>query len=151
MNYGLALMGKGDYRRAEKYFTDALRQYPSYSYLHVNMGVLKAATGEPGKAERFFRNAIALGPGYPECYFHYAKFLKRGKRYDEATENLEKALKLAPAHLDARNLLMDIYFEQSRFGNLEELVGQTLLVAPKDPKALYYRGVIGRRKTVSDG
>ena len=151
MNYGLALMGKGDYRGAEKYFTDALRQYPSYPYLHVNMGVLKAATGEPGKAERYFRNAIALGPGYPECYFHYAKFLKGGKRYDEATGNLEKALKLAPAHLDARNLLMDIYFEQSRFGNLEELVGQTLLIAPKDPKALFYRGVIGRRKTVSDG
>jgi Tetratricopeptide repeat len=151
MNYGLALMGKGDYRGAEKYFTDALMKYPSYSYLYVNMGVLKAATGDPGAAERFFRNAIALGPGYPECYFHYAKFLKDGKRYDEAAGNLKKALELAPAHLGARNLLMDIYFENSRFGKLEELVGQTLLIAPNDPKALYYRGVIERRKTLSDG
>jgi len=151
MNYGLALMGKGDYRGAEKYFIDALKIYPSYPYLYVNMGVLKAATGEPATAERFFRNAIALGPGYPECYFHYAKFLKNGKRYGEAAGNLEKALKLSPAHLDARNLLMDVYFANSRFGNLEELVGQTLLVAPEDPKALFYRGVIERRKTLSDG
>jgi tetratricopeptide (TPR) repeat protein len=151
MNYGLALMGKRDYRGAERYFTDALRQSPSYPYLHVNMGVLKAAIGEPGEAERFFRNAIALGPGYPECYFHYARFLKDGKRYDEAAGNLETALKLAPAHLGARNLLMDVYFEQLRFGILETLVGQTLLVAPNDPKALYYKGVIGRRKPVSDG
>jgi len=151
MNYGLALMRKGDYRGAEKYFTDALMKSPSYSYLHVNMGVLKAATGEPGEAEGYFRNAIALGPGYPECYFHYAKFLKDGKRYDEATGNLQKAQKLAPAHLGARHLLMDIYFEQLRFGNLEELAVQTLLVAPTDPKALYYRDFIERRKTASDG
>jgi tetratricopeptide (TPR) repeat protein len=151
MNYGLVLMGKGDYGSAGKYFTDALMKCPSYSYLYVNMGVLKAATGEPGAAERFFRDAIALGPGYPECYFHYAKFLKGGKRYDEAAGNLEKALKLAPAHLDARNLLMDVYFEHSRFGNLEEWVGQTLLVSPNDPKALFYRDVIERRKTFSDG
>ena len=151
MNYGLTLMEKGDYRDAEKWFAIALMKYPSYPYLHVNMGVLKAATGDRRTAERYFRYAIALGPNYPECYFHYAKFLKDEKRYGEAAGNLEKALKLAPAHLDARNLLMDIYFEQSRFGNLEELVGQTLLVAPKDPKALFYRDVIEKRKSVSDG
>jgi Tfp pilus assembly protein PilF len=151
MNYGLALMRKGDYRGAEIYFTDALTKYPSYPYLYINMGVLKAATGDPAAAERFFRTAIALGPGYPECYSHYAKFLKDVKRYDEAAENLEVALKLAPAHLDARNLLMDVYFEHSRFGNLRELVGQTLLVAPNDPKALQYRDVIERRKSATDG
>jgi protein O-mannosyl-transferase len=151
MNYGLALMGRGDYRGAEKYFTDALRHYPSYPYLYVNMGVLKAATGEPGAAERYFRNAIALGPGYPDCYFYYARFLKDGKRYDEAARDLRMALKLAPAHLGARDLLMDVYFEHSSFGNLDELVGQTLLVAPNDPKASFYRGVIERRKALSDG
>ena len=151
MNYGLALMGKGDYRGAEKYFTDALRQYPSYPTLYVNMGVLKAATGEPGAAEGYFRKAIALGPGYPDGYFYFARFLKDGRRYDEAAGNLRMALKLAPAHLDARNLLMDTYFNQSRFGNLQELVDQTLLVAPKDPKALFYKGVIERRGNLSDG
>ena len=151
MNYGLALMGRGEYRGAEKYFTEALRKYPSYPYLYVNMGVLKAATGAPGAAERYFQGAIALGPGYPECYFRYAKFLKDGKQYGEAARNLEKALKLAPAHLDARNLLMDVYFEDSRFGNLEDLVGKTLLVTPNDPKALFYKGVIGRRKPATDG
>ena len=66
-------------------------------------------------------------------------------------ETCEMALKLAPAHLDARNLLMDTYFNQSRFGNLQELVDQTLLVAPNDPKALFYKGVIERRETLSDG
>jgi tetratricopeptide (TPR) repeat protein len=151
MNYGLALMAKGEYPGAEKYFTRALTKYPSYPYLHVNMGVLKAATGAPEAAERYFRNAIALGPGYPECYFHYAKFLRDGKRYDEAAGNLERALKLAPAHLDARNLLMDVYFEHSRFGNLEDLAGRTLLVAPNDPKALFYKSVIGKGRPVSDG
>lgn len=151
MNYGLALMGKGDYRGAEKYFTDALRQYPSYPYLYVNMGVLKAATGEPGAAEGYFRKAIALGPGYPDGYFYFARFLKDGRRYNEAAGNLRMALKLAPAHLDARNLLMDTYFNQSRFGNLQELVDQTLLVAPKDPKALFYKGVIERRENLPDG
>jgi hypothetical protein len=151
MNYGLALMARGEYRGAEKYFTDALRRYPSYTNLYVNMGVLKAATGEPGAAEGYFRDAIALGPGYPDGYYFYARFLGDGKRFGEAAGYLEMALKLAPAHLGARNLLMDIYFRQSRFGDLEELVGQTLLFAPDDPKALHYRGVIEGRKTSSDG
>ena len=55
MNYGLTLMEKGDYRDAEKWFAIALMKYPSYPYLHVNMGVLKAATGDRRAAERYFR------------------------------------------------------------------------------------------------
>ncbi|MCK7497020.1 MAG: tetratricopeptide repeat protein [Comamonadaceae bacterium] len=66
MNYGLALMKKGDYANAEKYFEEAMKFVPNYANLHVNMGILKNATGRGGEAEPYFgerSSSIRTGRG----------------------------------------------------------------------------------------
>jgi Tfp pilus assembly protein PilF len=55
MNYGVIQMGKRNYQVADEYFQRALTFTPQYAYLHVNLGVLKAAQGQPREAERYFR------------------------------------------------------------------------------------------------
>ena len=62
MNYGLALMARADYAGAEKYFSDALRLTPNYSYLFINMGILKAATGKPGRGGTILQEGRSGGP-----------------------------------------------------------------------------------------
>jgi len=138
MNYGLTLMAKADYTGAEQYFNRALGLIPNYHVLHVNLGILKEATGHPVEAESFFKRAIVSNTGYPGSYFYYGRFLKRQKRIDEAIQNLNRTLALVPAHLDARHLLMDIYFERRQFTELATLAQSTLDLAPEDQKASAY-------------
>lgn len=150
MNYGLALMSRADYTGAEKYFTAALQLYPYYSYLYINMGILKQETGRVHEAERDFKIAMELDPGNPSCYFFYAKFLNTSKRFDAAVQNLTKTLKLAPTHLDARHLLMSIYYERKQLGELRELAEQTMQIAPGDKQTAYYISAMQGEKTDPD-
>ncbi len=138
MNYGLTLMAKADYAGAERYFNKALALTPNYPFLLVNLGILKEATGHPVEAESFFRRAGVSNTGYPGSYFYYARFLKRQGRIDEAIQNVNKALALVPAHLSARHLLMDIYFERGELNELATLAHSTLDLAPEDQKATAY-------------
>jgi len=139
MNYGLALMAKADYAGAERYFNKALALTPNYPFLLVNVGILKEATGRPVEAEAFFRRAFVPGSVYPMAYFYYGRFLKRQGRIDEAIQNLQKTLALGPGHLNARHLLMDIYFERGQFKELADQANATLALVPDDQKAMAYR------------
>jgi tetratricopeptide (TPR) repeat protein len=138
MNYGLTLMARADFAGAETYFKRALEFTPKYPYLHVNLGVVKAAVGLSAEAEQYFRNAISFGPNYPECYFFYARFLKDQKRSDEAIGNLKKTLELAPGHMEARYMLMSLYFETDDLTHLSELAEDTLRISPNDRHSAQY-------------
>ena len=138
MNYGLALMARGDYAGAEKYFSDGLLYWPYYSYLHVNMAILKNAIGKKDEAEKYFKSGLQYGGNYPNSYFYYARFLNDNGRKDEAVALLKKALDMTSAHMDCRYLLMEILYSQKRFEELRQVANATLQIAPNDPKALDY-------------
>lgn len=150
MNYGLQLMMKADYAGAEGYFSRAMELNPNYAYLHINMGILKEATGRPAEAEGYFKRAIECGKiynGCAECYFYYGRFLRNMKRIDQAVLNLGKAIEISSAHLDARHLLMGVYFEQREYARLAGLARTTLEFSPADSKALYYLDALKRVAT----
>jgi len=126
MNYGLRKMEKGDYVNAEKYYMMALKYNPSYSYLHVNIAILKSAQQKNSEAEEYFLKALNFDPGNPESYYFYGDFLFKQKRYPEAIEKLKKAISLAPAHLNSRHTLMDTYYETGDLQALRNLCNETL-------------------------
>jgi tetratricopeptide (TPR) repeat protein len=150
MNYGLALMAKGDYKGAEDYFTRAIKLWPYYPYLHINMGILKNAIGNTNEAEQYFKNAITYRADLPESYYYYADFLYKQKRVAEAINNIQKALQLSPAHLYARNLLMTVYFEQGEFDKLRNLIYETLKIFPDNAEAKYFLQAIQGKKSRLD-
>src|SRR5581483_1768472 len=108
MNYGVALMGRGEYALAEDYFHRALQYNPQYSYLHVNLGILNGAMGRPAEAERYFRQAQAFDPQNPEVYVSFGRWLLAQGRRGEAIEQLTRALQVSPGDIDARTLLQQI-------------------------------------------
>ena len=138
MNYGLALMARADYAGAEKYFSDGLLYWPYYSYLHVNMAILKDAMGKKEEAEKYFKTGIQYGAKYPNSYYYYARFLNANGRKDEAITQLNTALEMTDSHLDCQYLLMDILYSQKRFEELKQLANQTIQIAPNDMKAQEY-------------
>ncbi len=135
MNYGVALMRRGDYGEAEKYFRKALKYVPLYADLYVNLGIVEAATGKPDEARSDFQKAIMLKPGWPDGYYWYADFLKKQGHDDEAILYAKRALQLSPADLRTRKLLMAIYLERRQFSELKTLALETLRIFPGDAEA----------------
>jgi len=74
----------------------------------VNLGVLKAAQGQPREAERYFRAALRDDANNPVSYTYFARWLKSRGRTEEALVLAERALNLSPADADARALATDL-------------------------------------------
>ncbi|MCC7302161.1 MAG: tetratricopeptide repeat protein [Bacteroidia bacterium] len=98
MNYGNTLMARGDYEGAWQQYVKASEILPYYSYLKINMGVLKGFTGFAQEAEGYFLDALRLDMNNPECYYYYAQFLMLQDRIADALRFNEKGLKVSPQH-----------------------------------------------------
>ncbi|AUC14579.1 hypothetical protein BTO06_05255 [Tenacibaculum sp. SZ-18] len=139
MNYGLTQMSKGNYQEASKYFHRALQIYPNYHTLHINLGILNAVTNKPLKSEEYFKSAIALKPNDDLPYYYFARELSKKGNSKKARTLSEKALQLNPYNIANRQLLITIYYGLKEWNLLNNLVDETLLIAPKDETAIMYK------------
>lgn len=135
MNYGLTLMAKADYVNAEYCYNQALRYNPYYHVLHVNIAILKEATGRKVESEENYKQALKYGPGYLEPYYYYARYLFNAGRVDEAEIYVIKGLEIFKGHLYSRYLYMDILNSKRNWPLLSEVAKQTLDLYPSDTKA----------------
>ncbi|MDX2002440.1 MAG: tetratricopeptide repeat protein [Chitinophagales bacterium] len=142
MNYGLALMEKGQYELALPAYETALKYTPNYSYLHINMGVLYNALGRQKEAEYHYQYAYGVAPDQVEVNYFYGIWLSKQNRYNEAQFHLKRVLELAPAHLNARYSLMDLFARNNDTKQLKAIAESTLQIVPEDAKAKYYLGIV---------
>jgi tetratricopeptide (TPR) repeat protein len=98
MNYGIALMARGDYQGAENCYTKTKELSPYYPYVYINLGIVKHATGRMQEAEEEFKKALSLDENIPEAYSFYADYLLHNGRLAEAQNMVNKGLALSPAH-----------------------------------------------------
>ncbi len=150
MNYGLALMAKGDYKGADDYYGRALKLLPDYSYLYENIAILKAAQGQKEEAENNFKRAIDLGPGVPVLYYYYAKYLREQGRDNDAIQMLKKSIELSPAEVNSRYMLMQVYQDEQDWPSLAQLANETLRVLPGDATAQGYLNNSSGKKSKID-
>ncbi len=113
MNYGLSQMERGRYEIALQYYEKALAYVPYYSYLHINLGILKNAMGKPDEAETYFKNALSYGKENPGSYYYYGKWLYEKKRGKEAKQLLEKGIEISPGHVKIRKLLNTVTLSET--------------------------------------
>ncbi|MEO6850047.1 MAG: tetratricopeptide repeat protein [Mucilaginibacter sp.] len=136
MNYGLIKLDQGKYKEAETYFNKAMQLLPAYSFLYVNMGVLKEKTGDIASAENYYLQGIALGNTYPSHFFLYGQFLFYQARFIEAQLMLQKAVGLSNAYLEPRLILLRTYEILGEWDELKKLAATTLQIAPGNEQAL---------------
>ncbi|MDA3819326.1 MAG: tetratricopeptide repeat protein [Candidatus Delongbacteria bacterium] len=134
MNYGLVQMQKGNFEKALEYYNKALRLDPDYVYLHVNLGILKDAMGKPNEAEQHFLKAVNY-LAHPAPPYYYAKFLKSHGRIDEAINYCKRSITISYSYMQARHLLMDLYFYKQDKKHLNKLIKETLEIMPGDAYA----------------
>ena len=101
MNYGLTLMGRGDYQGAIAAYDRALPLSPNYHLLEINMGIAHGQLARPAEAERHFQRAIALEPADWRSHRHYAAWLLGAGRAAGALAHARLSLELNPADRSA--------------------------------------------------
>jgi tetratricopeptide (TPR) repeat protein len=136
MNYGLAKMGKADYAGALDCFERALKLLPQYSYLYINMGILKSTMGKQEEAEANFKQALFLNANNPEGYFYYGNWLKSQGRYKEALEQAKSGLNASPDHIGNKNLFTDLIVILANEGDLVKTAEQNAKNNPSPEKYL---------------
>ncbi len=150
MNYGLTQMSKGDYSKASTYFNKALKIYPNYHILHINLGILNSAMKKTTKAEEYFNSAIALKPNDDLPYYFYARNLHKKGAFAKAKNYSEKAISLNPYNLANRHLLIKTYYSLNDWDNLRGLVDKTLAILPNDEVALKHKELaIGKKDALT--
>lgn len=145
MNYGLALMEKGQYSEAEYYYLKALAIWPNWAYLNINLGILNAATNKITEAEQYYLTAVRSGNA--DSYYYYSKFLVEQKRSTEAISYLQSAIKLSQGDMKSRYLLMSIYQELEYWEQLQLLAAETLEIVPGDTETLSYVDIAKGKKS----
>ncbi|MBS1533415.1 MAG: tetratricopeptide repeat protein [Bacteroidetes bacterium] len=150
MNYGNILEGEGRYAEAQLYFDRALQLTPDYSYLYVNIAVLKQKMGYYSDADKYFIQGIRLGPNYPILFELYGEFLYDTKRYREAEWVLEKSLGMSEADMNTRRYLMKTFEALGEWANLKLLAEDTLKLVPGDAETLGFLEDAMKQKNKAD-
>jgi len=138
MNYGLALMARGQLVEARDLFLRAQRLLPQYSYVETNLGVVNAALKDPRAAERHFRRSLELDDTQPSHFYFFARFLVTDGKAPEAIALLTRAIEISPGRTESRHLLLGIYAARGATRELATLARETLAIDGADRVALSY-------------
>jgi hypothetical protein len=96
MNYGVALMARGDYAGAVDACERALPLAPDYALLRVNLGVSYGGVGRAADAEHEFLAARRLAPDDWRTHLYYGRWLASQGRAAEARDEVDRARTLNP-------------------------------------------------------
>ena len=92
MNYGVQLMGRGEYEDAERRFREAVRLAPSWNLAHINLAIDLGARGDVAGARREYDEAIRVDPKDSNGYYWRGLFLSRQGDMAAAIGDLQQAI-----------------------------------------------------------
>jgi tetratricopeptide (TPR) repeat protein/tRNA A-37 threonylcarbamoyl transferase component Bud32 len=126
--------------RAMNYYRAALRKDPGHYWSRLQLGRCYLALGRGPEAVEALDACIALRPQSPWGYSTRGLALGLLRRFDEANQDLERALQLDPSCLPARlNRAMTLVLQGNDTAAAVEL--DAMLATPHPPpEAAYYRG-----------
>jgi tetratricopeptide (TPR) repeat protein len=90
------LLRQGKANEAEQEYLAGLKLSPAAAPLSVNLAELYRVQGNEGRAEQVLREALALSPEAASLHHALGLSLIRQKRYDDAIQQLGRAVELGP-------------------------------------------------------
>lgn len=150
MNYGLALMNRGNYAGAMEYYQRAQAITPFYNTLYVNMGLAAAGLNNHVDAEKYFNNAILFGSNDAASFSYYSRYLAQQGRAKEAIAIAQRALALNPNDEISLRALMSAYHQLSDWNALEKTANFFLFNYINDTEAIQYLSAAKNRRPKND-
>lgn len=144
--------------RAKKYYTDALKYVPNYSYLHVNLALTYDALGKfegtPQKynttVEEYYKKGQYTAMGYYGAFHYYASWLFAQGRITDAIWNGEQALRYGPEYDFVYTALMNYYMADYQWDNVRRVAQMMLQKFPGNPTANYFLQASANRRSKLD-
>jgi tetratricopeptide (TPR) repeat protein len=149
VSLGKVLARAGDIDRAEQVLQEALQKYPNHAAGHFYLGRVFSIEadytrrrGDATRADsledaaiREFRRCCSLNPGHGAAHLDAAKSLLRLKRYAEAREEAQEAVRISPqtseTHFTVGQILLESGKPRDAIPSLEEAAK---LAAPQDDR-----------------
>jgi tetratricopeptide (TPR) repeat protein len=129
MNAGTALMGRGDFVGARRYFEHARQLAPRYSYVYMNLAVLELHDNHPAAAIEAVETAVRLTPNLAPPFVYQGWVLDRLGRVDEAVAAYRRALAIDPKNSGAAEALTRLTTQPASSAQKREEVGEQALQA----------------------
>jgi tetratricopeptide (TPR) repeat protein len=140
---GMLYGGEGEYDKAEADFRAAEVFDPKHGTGAYGVGLVQAQRNDPAQALATTRSALRAHPEDPRLNFLLARLLIEGGEHPgsaafaEATACAEKAVRLSPDLVAARNLLAKIYTLSGQTAQAIEQCRAALKIDPSDQTAMY--------------
>jgi tetratricopeptide (TPR) repeat protein len=141
---GLLYAQLADYDKAEADFNTAEKFDSAHSLGSYAMDLAELQRNHPGKALQEVRSQLKAHPENPLLYNLLAQLLTRqdadetAKASDEAIRAAQKAVKLKPDLVEARDLLAGIYIRSGQYDLAMQQCRLALHYAPSDRAAIYH-------------
>lgn len=123
---------------------------PERAEAYYILGQTFLAEDEMSRAIANFRQAVEHQPQFPEARNNYALLLHETGNYEDALEQLERAVELAPGYLDAWINKGNVYKAKGEFGDAEVAYRNALDIDDESSDALYNLGLLYLEAPVPD-
>ena len=100
---GLKLHEQGRLAEAERLYAAVLAVRPDHFDALQMMGLVKLAAGQPAEALRLVSAAMGARKPSPQVLLNHGLILEALKRYPEAIESFDQAIKLKSKYAEAHN------------------------------------------------
>lgn len=89
-------------------FRSIIKDQPDMIEASQFLAIAHMVNKEPELAKEVLRQSIESAGANPKAYLNYAQYLITQKNYDDANLEIDKALKVSPANLDALQMKLNI-------------------------------------------
>ncbi len=129
-NYGLILIGLGNFKDAEFCLRKAIELKPDYAEAHLNLGNILQGLGKFKEAAISTHKAIELKPDFVIAYLNLGNILKNLGQLEKAELCLRKAIALKPDFVDAHLNLGNILQGLSDYKEAELCIRKAIALKP---------------------
>lgn len=101
---GIIFIERKDYQTARAYLLDAIHRDDKWAVPYNNVGTTYFFEKNDAKAESYYRQAVARAPNWPRPHAWLGDLAMRRQSYNQAAEEYQKVLDLAPPGTTTINL-----------------------------------------------
>lgn len=139
---GRLLYLKKSYKEAQGIFEKGLQFAPSWSFLHLNYGMVLAAQNLLAEAETAYKKAIELKPDDAIAYKNYGNLLAKQNRAEESEKAYKKAIELNATDPETYNNYGLLLNNQKRYIEAEFAYKKALELSPNDAQVHSNYGIV---------
>lgn len=141
VNFGNALMFKGEIDGAIKHYDTAVKLEPDLAEAYNGLGCAYNAKGLIEKAIEYFRIAIKMKPDITEAHVNLGAIYASNGLIDKAIEHFQTVIKLRPEYAEAHRNLGIVYNRKNLSDKALEHLNTALRLKPNDADTHYYLGI----------